>query len=82
MDNRKTKNGSNLKITYSELMRELEEYEKPITNKRIFTKEQDMFLRKAREKGVSVREIQRFWGQCWDGICRDTLRRRIKELGL
>lgn len=82
MEYRKNENRSNIKITYSELMKEVDKYESPYQRGRIFTKEQDDFIRKARQKKMGCRQMKVLWERCWDKIGRESLSKRIIELKL
>lgn len=70
------------KISYSELLKELEKYTPPQLKGKIFTKEQDNFLRLARKKGMSMRVIREWWKDRagWGTIARETIAKRLREL--
>ena len=69
------------KISYSELMKELERYTPPKNGRRTFTKEQDKFLIAAVKKNMGTRIIKEWWERAgWTSISRETISRRLREL--
>jgi len=67
-------------ITYSELMKEIDKYERKANNKRFITKQQYVFAIKARKKKMTWPDIMRLWNRAgWEKIHPITLSKLISQ---